>query len=134
MPKHVSTNVYFFVFGSNIARCRTVRSVGKSFAEGCVEPSRQNAGLSGARTDAEALERLEVSTVAVALGTLPAAQRRVVELGYFGGLSHSEIAARLQVPLGTVKGRMRLALRTHAGLLDAPASVRSDSLTGSSPV
>ena len=42
-----------------------------------------------------------------ALGTLPEAQRVALELAYFGGLSHSEIAERLEAPLGTVKGRIR---------------------------
>jgi RNA polymerase sigma-70 factor (ECF subfamily) len=42
--------------------------------------------------------------------TLPAAQREVIELAYFDGLTHVEIAARLGLPVGTVKGRTRLAL------------------------
>jgi RNA polymerase sigma factor (sigma-70 family) len=41
---------------------------------------------------------------------LPAAQRRVVELAYFGDYTQTEIAKQLEVPLGTVKGRARLAL------------------------
>jgi RNA polymerase sigma-70 factor (ECF subfamily) len=42
-----------------------------------------------------------------ALGTLPEAQRDALELAYFGGFSHSEIAERLEAPLGTVKARIR---------------------------
>jgi RNA polymerase sigma-70 factor, ECF subfamily len=45
-----------------------------------------------------------------ALDTLPDDQRRTIELAYFGGFSHSEIAKLLDEPVGTVKGRMRLGL------------------------
>jgi RNA polymerase sigma-70 factor (ECF subfamily) len=46
-----------------------------------------------------------------ALQSLPPSQRHALELSFFGGLSHGEIAARTGVPLGTVKGRVRLGLR-----------------------
>ncbi len=45
--------------------------------------------------------------VARALGVLPEPQRSALELAYFGGLSHSEIAEKLEAPLGTVKARIR---------------------------
>ena len=45
-----------------------------------------------------------------ALETLPAEQRRTIELAYFGGYTHSQIAELLDEPVGTVKGRMRLGL------------------------
>jgi RNA polymerase sigma-70 factor, ECF subfamily len=48
--------------------------------------------------------------MAAALAELPHAQREVLILAYFQGLSHSEIADSLGLPLGTVKGRTRLAL------------------------
>lgn len=60
----------------------------------------------------EAVERnLEAERVREALSKLPAAQQEVINLAYFGGLSQSEIAARLEQPLGTVKTRARLALQ-----------------------
>ena len=49
-------------------------------------------------------------TSATALDTLPAEQSHVIELAYFGGFTHSEIADMLETPIGTVKGRMRLGL------------------------
>lgn len=51
------------------------------------------------------------------LSTLPEAQRETIELAYFGGYTQSEIAALMAVPLGTVKGRMRIGLQKLRGLL-----------------
>ncbi len=64
----------------------------------------------GERTDAEVLRRDEAQQVRSALGDLPSDQRQVIELAYFGGFSHSQIADMLKLPAGTVKGRMRLGL------------------------
>ena len=46
-----------------------------------------------------------------ALVSLPAEQRRTVEMTYFGGLTISEVASNMSVPVGTVKSRLRLALQ-----------------------
>jgi RNA polymerase sigma-70 factor (ECF subfamily) len=51
------------------------------------------------------------------LAQLPPEQRQVIELGYFGGYTHAEIAERWNIPLGTVKGRMRLGLQKMKHLL-----------------
>jgi RNA polymerase sigma-70 factor (ECF subfamily) len=62
------------------------------------------------RTDVEAARREEARSIRTALDTLPDEQRRTIELAYFGGFSHSQIADLLNEPIGTVKGRMRLGL------------------------
>jgi len=56
-------------------------------------------------------------TMNSALANLPEAQRKVLELAYFDGLSQSEIADRLKEPLGTVKTRMRSGIQRLRDLL-----------------
>jgi len=63
------------------------------------------------RTDAEVARREEAGAVRSALATLPPDQVQVLELAYFGGFTHTEIADMLGAPVGTVKGRMRLGLK-----------------------
>jgi RNA polymerase sigma-70 factor (ECF subfamily) len=62
------------------------------------------------RTELEVERREGVHEVRNALKELPDEQRQVIELAYFGGFSHSQIAETLELPAGTVKGRMRLGL------------------------
>jgi RNA polymerase sigma-70 factor (ECF subfamily) len=69
------------------------------------------------RTEEEALRRETAGEVRGALGKLPGEQSKVIELAYFGGFSHSEIASILGLPMGTVKGRMRLGLEKIRGEL-----------------
>ena len=64
----------------------------------------------GEDTQRQALEDEQAREVSGALRGLPREQSRVVELAYFGGFTHTEIASMLQMPVGTVKGRMRLGL------------------------
>ena len=61
-------------------------------------------------TEAEAVRRDEAGRVRAALDELPPEQRHVIELAYFGGFTHIQIAEMLELPAGTVKGRMRLGL------------------------
>jgi RNA polymerase sigma-70 factor (ECF subfamily) len=60
---------------------------------------------------------LDKERVKEAVDTLPPEQREAVMLAYFGGLTHPEIAERTGVPLGTVKGRLRLAIQKLRNLL-----------------
>jgi RNA polymerase sigma-70 factor (ECF subfamily) len=62
------------------------------------------------RTDVEAARREEARTVRAAIDELPDQQGQVIDLAYFGGFTHTQIAEMLDMPVGTVKGRMRLGL------------------------
>jgi RNA polymerase sigma-70 factor, ECF subfamily len=74
------------------------------------------------RTDAEAYRRSEAEEVREAMHTLPPDQLKVIELAYFGGFTHSEIASMLDTPLGTIKGRMRLGLEKMRSVLGEGAA------------
>jgi RNA polymerase sigma-70 factor (ECF subfamily) len=61
-------------------------------------------------TESEVERRDDAQHVRTALDGLPVDQRRVIELAYFSGFTHTQIAEMLELPAGTVKGRMRLGL------------------------
>ncbi len=73
------------------------------------------------RTDAQAARVEAAHEVRDALAKLPVEQRRVIELAYFGGFTHSQVAEMLELPAGTVKGRMRLGLAKLRVALGDPA-------------
>jgi len=75
------------------------------------------------RTDAEFARREEAREIREALEQLPDEQSRVIELAYFGGMTHMQIAAMLDTPVGTIKGRMRLGLAKMRMALGDPAEV-----------
>jgi RNA polymerase sigma-70 factor (ECF subfamily) len=66
--------------------------------------------LEGALDD-DVFSRLDAQRVRDALSTLPPEQRALIELGFFGGVTHQELARRTDTPLGTVKTRIRSGLR-----------------------
>jgi RNA polymerase sigma-70 factor, ECF subfamily len=73
----------------------------------------------------EAVSNVDAAAARIALEALPPEQKQAIELAYFGGLSHSEIATELAAPIGTVKGRIRLGLdrlRTSMGVQLDPLS------------
>jgi RNA polymerase sigma factor (sigma-70 family) len=70
-------------------------------------------------TEKEAVVREQRRAVQSALAQLPADQREALELSYYGGLTQSELAERLGIPIGTVKSRVFAALANLRGLLDA---------------
>ena len=72
----------------------------------------------GASTEAQVEQTLERERIMRALETIPESQREVIMLAYFGGFSQSEMADRLDQPLGTVKTRVRLAMQKLRTVLE----------------
>jgi RNA polymerase sigma factor (sigma-70 family) len=73
---------------------------------------------SGESTEEEASVREQRREVQAALAQLPPDQREALELAYYGGLTQSELAERLGIPIGTVKSRMFAALSKLRELLE----------------
>jgi len=74
-------------------------------------------------TAVEAARRDEAREIRAALDELPQEQSRVIELAFYGGYSHSEIAELLDAPIGTIKGRMRLGMEKMRRVLEAEGAV-----------
>jgi RNA polymerase sigma-70 factor (ECF subfamily) len=69
---------------------------------------------------AETWRNTQAEQVREALSTLPKEQLKILELAYFSGYTHVQIAELLNVPLGTVKGRMRLGLKKIRAYFESP--------------
>ncbi|MBV8819095.1 MAG: sigma-70 family RNA polymerase sigma factor [Acidobacteriaceae bacterium] len=96
-----------------LARCRAIDRRRRLTVQNRVEVTFAEApSVASTAPSPEGLASASEATrkVMSALAQLPAEQRRAVELAYYSGRSHSEIAAYLQEPLGTVKTRIRLGL------------------------
>jgi RNA polymerase sigma-70 factor, ECF subfamily len=90
-----------------IDRVRAVRRRGETFAP----PLDEGLAAAPAEAGGDAAERAEDrGLILSALDTLPQPQREVIELAYYAGLTQTQIAERLEQPLGTVKTRIRLGL------------------------
>jgi len=70
-----------------------------------------------------AFANIDASRLRAALDTLPAEQREPIELGFFSGITHEEIARRSGIPLGTIKTRIRAGLRRLRSTLDGLVTV-----------
>ena len=95
-------------------RWRTVRTRLEEPIEGNLEPR-----ATSANPEENSILSQRRRQVLAALKQLPADQRHVLELAYFSGLAHSELAERLDQPLGTVKTRIRLGMIKMRELLGA---------------
>ena len=112
--------------------CRVVRNRAIDRTRGSAGRARRHQSLdvlvSVASADdvaADVLQRDEARAIAAAVAALPAGQREAVELAYYGGYSQSEIATRTGIPLGTIKGRTRAAMRSLASTLAALQAART---------
>jgi RNA polymerase sigma-70 factor, ECF subfamily len=97
----------------SVVRNRTIDAFRRESAKGSRDVSEEGIAERMAApelTDTEVERRDEARQVHKALVELPPDQRQVIELAYFGGFTHSQIADMLELPSGTVKGRMRLGL------------------------
>ncbi len=122
-PSRGSTHAWVLAMVRNrsidVLRARKRRPV-QPLAEGVDPPSTEDVPtLAASNVDADAAR--------LALDMLPPEQKQVIELAYFGGLSHTEIAAQLAAPIGTVKGRIRLGLDRLRVAMGVPQDALSTS-------
>ncbi len=95
-----------------IDKLRSIRRIGETFVAPVDERIAQQPAGTAANPGGLAEDRDILRT---ALALLPDPQRQVIELAFLGGLTHSEIARRLDQPLGTIKTRIRAGLERLRG-------------------
>ena len=114
---YVAQRGRFVTWLTSVTRNRAVdevRSRGRRFRHETASPEEQERELPASEQNDPALTA-ELSDqrrlIIAALTQIPAEQREIIELAYFGGLTQQEIAERLSQPLGTVKTRIRLGMQ-----------------------
>ena len=118
--KRGSVQAWLMIMARNAAidRIRQKRAQPKTLAfEPETTPEPESAEASPEEQTAERERRRKVQIV---LRELPPEQREVVELAFFGGLTHAELAEHLREPLGTIKSRIRMGLTRLRGLIEEP--------------
>jgi RNA polymerase sigma-70 factor (ECF subfamily) len=122
-PSRGSTHAWILAMVRNrsidVLRARRRRPV-QPLAEGVDPPDTQD-------VPAQAASNVDAAAARSALDTLPPEQKQAIELAYFGGLTHTEIATQLAAPIGTVKGRIRLGLDRLRVALGVPQDALSAS-------
>jgi RNA polymerase sigma-70 factor (ECF subfamily) len=122
-PARGSTHTWILSMARNrsidVLRARRRRPV-QPLADGVDPPDSQD-------VPTQAVSNVDADAARVALNSLPPEQKQVIELAYFGGLSHTEIATQLAAPIGTVKGRIRLGLDRLRTAMGVPQDLLSAS-------
>jgi RNA polymerase sigma-70 factor (ECF subfamily) len=118
--KRGSVQAWLMIMARNAAidRIRQKRAQPKTLAfepEATPEPESKEAS-----PEEQTAERERRRRVQIVLRELPPEQREVVELAFFGGLTHAELAEHLREPLGTIKSRIRMGLMRLRGLIEEP--------------
>ena len=95
------------------------RRGGRGGAPGKLTPEFERLEAAPGSVWQEVTDHLNREAVAQALAQIPADQRKAIELAYYDGYTHQEVAEQQRVPLGTAKGRIRLGMEKLRSLLNA---------------